>query len=761
MAKTTISLNSFIGGMNTVDDPHTLQKGEVQLLINALPGEAPRMRSGTSGFNNYVAPDEERVYDWPSVPVRLFAWRDDVQGHVVLAQLADGLWFNKGKGHRPEQVSYSADLMASESKPLHAERVMDSMIFVGQSCSFVVERSERGFTARASRIERPNIEAPEGMLWSETNKGDYSVEFVPAPDNGLLGEHYYQYAFTFVNRQDTEEDADTYNAGLLESIDDLDERLMIETPAGQKFVTTISFSLSTGDIDRQVTHLNVYRTQGVDKDTEGAFDIARGMIPKFVKSISLKEFTSGTLDVVDSLSDSFLGGETHTIEHQVGVDPIPPGCALKYHNGRLWVGGLNSGDQRGRWYYSVNIVDTLNPVKYLCGFNYINNFFDTSLDNSDRNMAAVVSGNDLYLLMEQSVWRVMDGNVDNAPDLISTSMGTRFPNSPAEYAGGVFYLSNSGPAYLRGGSIEPVSSFKSGRVWPSTWQGAGKFFRLGLAGDYANASAEDVLGFFCNGNYFLCYMDDVEVLHLSASQGSSAAWRLEFASKRHRIGSVAVFDSATVLFSAKPDTHYDRGYEDGQCNLSTWRLLDASVSTDDMAVYKFKMKSGAIYTNKYNRALTGEVYDLRVMTMFTDGGALRMQIASDFYRHIHDFTYEQRPTSHPQQNQQIHNRWRNMLQQGVQEGLYGHFFEVSVEKNYFPPYDFVFHGFDMRLIMRPSQPMEYVSLDNGGIIDMLDKGYLGIAKYIELEEGIGYWSVEDTFTVQGTVANPLNSLSEG
>lgn len=799
--KRVLQQSTYSGGFNDRDDPNELDRNQVQSLVNARPGNpAPSIREGTYNFNDSPFPGDVS---------HLFEFHDDVNGDKVIA-VVDRSFYWADAGSLVPTLIGSADILPVRDLEIYHERVFNSLYIVtnwpNSALNFILEWSGNTFSIRSGNIERP--ETTIVLTETEAEKDDGFGGFVPDPDNNLEPEHVYSYAVTFANMDDPSSIAaggspllsEAYVTPILESGDDINERKLITTSVGNEPTAYIAVDvdINIGSVlDPQATHALIYRTEGVPSSQPDAETEAKGLPHRFLAAVPVKgPLATDPLNFsyTDKTSDESIAGSLFTVDAQVGKSGMPSGNGIKFHNGILWIGGLNTSDLRGRWYYSSVIEDGVRPLKFLSNYDFVNQFIDTSLDESEKNINVAVSQNDIYFVMEKSIYYLRDGDVSFSPKLVDASKGSRFPRTVTEIDRGIYYLSNEGPARIFGRNVDLLNSFTAGTLWPETYKGPGDIQSIGVEGlGQDGFDTYNVLGFYYKNSWFITHRDETVGHYISPDNRAIGPWKVEFGSKILRLGSVAVFDDDLCVFVGKDDSKYlIKGCKNSidpevippggdECSGAnpidanpgngatpwdkrSWRFLTKEVNTDNMTVFKFRSKSRAMYVRNGRKDYSGEAFDIKIYAKFTDFGELRAKIFTNFVRHVKSFIYTQQGRDTALQNQTIApslsdgrsgvTPWRTVLQQGFQEGIYGHFFEIEIEKNFFPPFDFYYKGFDLNYIDVGQHQAEFVSITAGFDDIPLDSKLLSIPKPMETLTGVNDMSITSDegsgiFTVSG------------
>jgi hypothetical protein len=467
---------------------------------------------------------------------------------------------------------------------------------------------------------------------------------------------------------------------------------------------TLNAGLSMSD--SQITHINFYRTNANDSQAEAEGDVFR-----FLKSIPVSGpnsvLTALPYDALITETDATQLGQTQTVDEMVGVSPMASASSITYYNGFMWLGGLNDDDDdRGRWFYSTDIGDIQNPLKYFSLFRYTDRFIETSQDDSEQNTGMELSQNDMCFIMSESVWFLRDGDpVTYGPQKISSTQGSKFPKSLVSINKQVHFLSNDGPATISGQKVDIITPFTVKEVWPNGFYNEGLFHTLGIAA-LSNPSDDkkDVISFYYKNIWFVGWKDTLVGLYMAPDKDSLGPFRVVFGDTDLVLSKIAVFSNDLAVFSSKPYNGYVPDTN------KAFKFLSAGINQDDGSNFNVKVRSKAFYCSIDRRDLFGEAYDLMTYCNFTDAGALWVNAISDLGRYNKKFPYTQRATSAILQNQTINNAWRSSQQQVFPEGVVGNTFEIKINKVFATPYDFKYKGFDFSYILRRSYEREFVSL---------------------------------------------------
>lgn len=670
MKRLSLSQMDFSGGYNSRDNPRAMLENECRSLVNQFPGIPPRPRRGVSRWSS----------SFPSgVTEFSFAWRDAKHGEkvIVLSNLGWS-WHSRTAGG-----SITGSSRPRAGSKVCAQRVEGALI-VGSDdpngWSGIIEFDEKtlSFSMRKANILRPRILSIQTF---DSLQGQPSGDLTPGA--------WYGYSATLVNLPEKagQDVLSGFNAGKLESWEDRDSRVYWKCPS----TGSIGLRLKVDGYDTQATHFRIYRTQpSLDETT------VLGAPLLWLCDITLSTFTFDGVASTRDVFDLAAGVETDPEPSTSGYSEMPPCSVMRYMSGRLWVSG-GPQDNPGRWHFSSGISSATGYLKSLTMFDPVNDYKDTSLDDSEVSRAACIVGDDLILLNDRSAYRIQGGDPANRVEVISSNIGCPFPDSVTEFNQVAYWLSYSGPMMIQAGVMDKVQDFKAGEVWPNSEEG-GSFIK-----------ADRVLGFWYQDTWWLATREKVIGYHRGGDASTAGALEIEFADETIVLDHAVVFsETECVVIAAAASQPL------------LWFLWD-SATMDNGSFFKAKITSRRFYVDPRNPTTHAEPWDMRVFAGWTDPGQIALQLACDNVRFRKLYSVVERPLTAMLQPQEAEARTRVGIQQAIQAGIHGSFFDLSFEKILRPPFDFRCLGFSLRAKLIRYYPEEHVSLSLGED-DPLDAG---------------------------------------
>ena len=697
------------GGENSRQTRFELEPTQVRELVNLVPGRVASPRGGCP-----LVASLPRDVDW------VYPFRFRLGNDATIAKSGVDL------------VSISLSGVMSTIRPMAfpsasavpcAVRIGDSLLI---SCdqdsptSGWIVSFDGGFVARPANLKRP-----------DSTKLSVTQNFVSEPYSSQA-RMARKFATTWVIRDDedgltgagTPQTTEVWGGAVAESWEDAEERL-IYPGLDADGVVTLTLKVIVSSLPVGATHLRLWVSQGTPWDGAAApgksEQTAAGSYARYWKDIALSDSTLGpdgyTFTATLDLSDGQLGGQTHVID-TTGASEIPPCAIMKYHNGLLWVAGGQQYSSPGRAYYSLDVSDP--PVRTLTLFDPLNRALDTSIDGTEKTMGIASSHGHLLFLNEQDIWLLKNGDPENEPLKIAEGMGTTFPNSIVEHGQRVWYLSEQGPAIISDGVVSLLETFNVSHVWPSCDAGptapVGYFFSL------SRDDRRKVRSWWKDGIWYIS--DGNKTAAMKTEQNEiQGGFQVELSPQ-------AGFHPYLVSQFTDKDV-----YVFGDKKVCRW--MAAGVVTDGTTGrFVVRVTSRPVRMDGRRREKLGEVWDILGHLSWDDNGELFMSCFSQNNRRNLVFKYEQRPITQILQNTDIDNRWRGIVQQGVQEGLVGNWFEVGIRKTIYGKFEF--EGMELGVILRSGHEMEYVStnfqeeIDTTGIDDnfliydlSMNRGYSG------------------------------------
>lgn len=685
-------------GYNTRDEAEDIPFESCQSLVNARPSRgAPVPRDGIRQWTigDYVTP---RVV-W-ALP---FKTADE---RFLLYLGSDGGIYYTYPNTQQITIAAAGTITNPASKTWTGVRVKDSVYLFGSDGTAYIITFGNAVTCRKANIARPTIE----ITASSSGVG-----------TALPAGKFIAFAATLVNRSN---DAGAmsgnnpvtcqlsnvgYNPGLLESVDDFDERVYFENGTATTLDVDLLIEIHNSEtLDPQVTHIRLYCS-----DPQTSLAGAEGAELKWFADIPARGTNAtGSPDLpgpgdpyefVFTYDEGTIAGALDVLQ-VLGYDGIPACKHAIYHGSRLWVGGAGTGEALGRWYYSEIPLDLEYPQKWLSMFRTATYFKDTNLENSDAGSGMGLSRNDLIFFMENSVWSLRDGDPDFEPQLIDASKGTRFPGTITQIGRDCAYLSNDGPAMIAGREVIPMEDFTAGEVWP---------LALGTRGYFHTLTDKTVVrGFFFRETFFIADEAKIIGMYMPGSGNGRGPWEVRPALPTIKLGHVAIFDQDTAVILSRTDTapklwqflladyHQDGGSH-------------AYFNLDDGSNFFIRSKSKVFLFDARNPDKAGELYDIIMNASFSDAGRFGIAVSAAYFRYRWDGSYHETPATDDLSDSALDPAWRTLLKQGFPEGLVGFGFDVEWVKEFATPYDFGCAGFILRAMPVPGHPMEYVSQDLG------------------------------------------------
>ena len=653
-----LSQMDFSGGYNSRDNPRAMLENECQEMVNQFPGVPPRPRRGIGRWSS----------SFPAgTPIFMFPWRDAKTGNKIIMLTDLGwAWFSRTGGG-----AISGSTIPRTGSKICAQRVEGSLIVGSDDPNGWAGIIEWDEINSLFKMRNANIALPGVFSLS-------AVDSIPGQGAGdLTPGAWYGYAITLVSlpEKNGQDVLSGFLPGRLESWEDRDRRAYWKCPTSG----SIGLKLRVDGHDSQATHFRIYRTQpSLDETT------VRGAPLLWLCDLAISSFTAGYREFADVQA----GVETDPEPSTSGYSEIPPCSVMRYMNGRLWVSG-GPADNPGRWYHSSGIVSATGYLKSLTMFDLANDFKDTSLDDSEVSRAACVVSDDLILFNDRSTYRIQGGDPANRVEVISSNIGCPFPDSVTEFGQVAYWMSYSGPMLIQAGIMDKVQDFKAGEVWPNSEEG-GSFLK-----------ASRVIGFWYQDTWWLSTGKKVIGYHRGGDASTSGALELQFADDSISVDFAAVFSESEAVIIAK-----------GASQPLLWFLWDQA-TMDNGFFFKARIKSRRFYVDPRSPNLHAEPWDMRVFAGWTDPGQIALELHCDRVRFRKLYQVTERPLSAMLQPQEAEARTRVGIQQAIQAGLHGSFFDLAFEKILRPPFDFRCVGFALRARLLRFYPEEHVSMSVG------------------------------------------------
>lgn len=684
------------GGENSRDLPFDLdpRSNQVAKLTNLLPGSTSTPRYG----NPLVATTNEATeIDW------VYAFRDPDRPALFVAKSGLDLIQIDTTG---AASMVKADAFPTTDSTPCAERVGESVIigcdYPGESKSWVVTRDGGSLVARPANILRPDT-----MAWGVTNVESTAAWASP-------GRTVRSFAATWVNRKDEPSlspgglpmTTETWGNPIAESYENIEERLIFEgTDSPLTYETQVTVTVNA--IPEGATHLRLWVSLGYDWQSTIPGDAvveAQGGNKRFWVDISIYDAVATGAGPQFSralqLTDAQLSGQTYIVD-TTGLNEIPPTGFLRFHNGLMWAGGANFGNNPGRCYYSMDI--SAEPVRSLTLFSLSDRAVDTSADGTERTMGCAVSHGHLYFINERDVHQLLNGDPDKYyPTCIAKGMGTTFPGTIVEHNQQIWYLSSHGPATIADGVVELVNDFAVDKVWPNPAGGTSYFHQL------THAERRKVKSWWSRG---IWYISDGKV---------TVAYMVDSGKPRGGF-EVAIPDAAGITPKLPAPIDEDSCYIFGNKKMARWGVPGVYYDGDGaLFTATVTYRRGRIDGRRKEKV--AEAYDILAHVYWKDEGQLMTMIESQGGRGYSLYAYEQRPITDPLQNTDIADAYRGVIQQGVAEAdnIVGTWFQVTVTKVIRGV--FQINGMDVGVLMRPGHEFEYVSVSTRQDPPTIDAG---------------------------------------
>lgn len=519
-------------------------------------------------------------------------------------------------------------------------------------------------------------------------------------------------AITFVRRNDeaafsngTPVTTNSWGDAQAESWENVDERGLysgVNSPgfAPQRIAVTL-----TGPVPDGATHARVWVTQLTEWATAGSADaalqVAAGSNLRYLKDISILELSDGTATIVIDKTEGELAGQYH-LSDTVGANEMPSATQIKYLNGRLWTTGAKVADSASLSFYSNTINGA--PSRSLTQFNLSDQVLESSVDNTEATMGLCSSRGHLFIINENDVWmlRNAEPSATNPPAKAAEGMGTSFPGSICENGQQAFYLSNLGPAVISGETVELLEEgFKVADVWPKSYAGIGYFFTLD------RNERRNVRSFWFKDVWYIT--DGKVTVGLKAQPGKSG-------------GGFHVVPAAASLIEVRNFCkHSDsEAYIVSGDKLCRW-MSQASLRDGAGFYYTAIARARGLRIDGRMRWKSAEAWDVLVLAKWADTvGELLITLEGQFGRIGDIFRYTQRTINDPQQEFDISNDFREVVQQSVQQGKVSSWFMPGFRKVIRSAFDV--EGMHVGILPREGRNFEYVSVTESEPIPSIDEG---------------------------------------
>jgi hypothetical protein len=471
-------------GMNTVDDPKRLRKGEYVRLVNAFPGDPPIPRNGCNGFYKTFI-DEHDEFQPPIIP---FGFRGDSTIYAIA-------WVYNTVENKFYLVSFKIDGSepfntlgyGTASQPVFGMESIHSYVYC------LISKSLETWNAAAIAVSHKVVESSEivrDMCITEPAQIDSLSQ---AAGGSLHVDKHFEYAFQYVRRIDSAafesgttpsgmilppgisgkpKRIDTFLPGACVGIESSTYRKLI-TIAVDNNKVTFDISSTAADAARDIaiaqgaTHLRVSRSLEQDSDA-----LAQAATKFFLCDLPLKVGVS-TYD--DTTSDATLQGETNQL--LTGYTAAPAASFGKYHLGRMYLmdddGTVHYSEAvGGDGAYDIDLAQQY-PEAWASLFKAFYYYIDCDYEDGIKSSGIESLENDLFFFKESKIFALFGGDpTATAVSKISDSIGCPFPHTIRKMeiqdkGTVIFFLSNMGPAFISsGGKLEIFSAFKHKELWP-------------------------------------------------------------------------------------------------------------------------------------------------------------------------------------------------------------------------------------------------------------------------------------------------------
>lgn len=673
-------------GYNTRDNPQDVPAEACRSMVNCLPGHpSPLPRDGIDSWNSNAL---------AAAPNYVFPWRDRTEPKIILNIGEDFYWQKAGSG----ALTLIAAGVVPGGTALSSFRIKD-MLYVNTDIPGTNHKAWIfAWTGTTFSIRNANIAPP-----------DVGLSAVAAAGSNMANAKYRSYAVSFVNRDDegsmdgsdnpvacdlqqVSGNGEGFHPGLLESIENLDQRYIFHNTTGSACAPRVTITLNSGTLDTQITHARLWVTEEGDTAEEVA-----GFDHRWVADIPVKgtHATASPWEWTDLTTVGELAGDLDLLK-TTGFDPIPAGTYMLFHQGLLWIGGAGTGEEVGRNLYSEAPQDVEFPAKWFSLFSLSENFKDTSYEDAEPCVGIGLSQNDVVFIGSRSVYYLRDGDPTFEPSLMDKNKGTQFPNSITSVNQDMLFISNEGPCAIVGRQIQVLDGHTAGEVWPRTHDNSQGYF-FGLSDKTA------VRGFYYRENWWLT--DGVKLIgmYMPSSGTAQGPWEVQPADSTIGFGLPCVLDEGSVCVLTS----------DTQAAPRLWWFLHKGVSLDNSVEYWLKSNSKAYYINPKNRDKSGELFSIKVFTHYEDSATMYITARCDFFRFILELGYNEYGSDNQLISPDARVSFRNILDQAFPEGMVFQFVEIEWRKLHRTPYAFTHKGWALEYLPVDGHPSEFVSRSSG------------------------------------------------
>ena len=684
------------GGINTRDDPRTLEVTKTQCLdlVNLFPGTSPKPRPGCTFWGRGSSGTDQGRTSGNLVELIPFRRSDDP---IVLQVFSDGVRAVSSMGNNSYLVKDLAGLAINGPKDgskVTYQRVYSSVFANSddQYWKWIFEDVNGTITARRPTIQRPDFEA--------------TISGVAGSQGLLTGGSWYKYGFTLVNRGEgytTFLNTRTYVPGLLECFEDSKKRVVNYLPVGATANQMLIRWTNITDgyvLDPQVTHLRVYRT-----DSAMSADTVDGLTLHWVADIPINSSTPSV-----SFLDNIAVSEGDYPPETTDLDDMPSATVMYFNDGLMWFGGIPGLAKGNCWHSRVFGTTALQPLKSLSFVNLAYDYVRVSSDGTESANAIGMSNGDLYFFTPHSVSYLQSGDPDNsAVKKISSTMGCPFPRTMTEWDQILAWMSPVGPVYAQNGAIDKFLKFTASEVWPYTWNGRGFFYS-------DSVDKSQVIGFHHMNTWWIVYGKTIIGFYQPDGLPQSAM-RIELADPDMMMERVCSLGNGIVVFDS-----VNRGSWTSGSRIYPYRFLDDRSNTDCGFFMTLTQKVRRLYVQMNDPQKVAEPAILLLFANFTDPGDLLFILTGNGFRWSKKFKYQERPLPAIQQHQDIDHRTNWAYKQPIPAvGKRASWFEATWIKIFRPPYDFTCMGLALKIILRPGIQNDSVSINAGDDL-LLDVG---------------------------------------
>lgn len=683
-------------GYNTRDNPQDIPFEACQSMVNCFPGHpSPSPRFGIDKWNTNILAGAVK---------KQIPWADETAPKLIL-HIGDGLYWQAAGGGAITTID--ASIVPANSK-LSWVRAKDQLLINNNLTGANHRAWFLAWTGSTFSIRNANLVCP--IL---------DTFVMEATGTNIPANKVREYTVTLVNRDDAASmdgggnpilcrlQDGNFHPGLLESIEDPDFRYPF-TNGTSAHAGHITINPGIAVIDTQATHARVYVNVSADTVTE-----ARGLAKRWLMDIPIKGANaySNPWTVEDLATDGELAGSQDQLK-TTGYEEIPPGTYIGFHQGRIWVGGVGTGEEIGRHFHSETPQDVEYPQKWWTLFQTPALFKDTSYEDGETAVGVAVGGNDLYFFMTASIWWLQDGDPDFEPRKLDGAKGTRFPLSITVKGKEILYLSSEGPAIIFGREVDTLAAHTAGEVWPKLHNNAKGYF-------FGIADKSIVEGFYFQETWWLT--DGVKLIghHMPAMGNAQGPLSIELADATIGFGKPCVLSEDLCLVMSGTVAGY------------IWNFLNKLVHADNGSNFTLKGKSKAMYVSQKDRDRCGEAYNLKVFAHYEDSAPLFLEFISDFFRYDMELTYNEHDSLTVLTSPGSHVSFRNLIEQPFPEGLAFSFCEIAWRKEHRTPYAFKHSGFIFEYLPKDGHVSEFISKDQGDGLVQAWPDYIFYAKFDE------------------------------